>query len=234
MLIAVAILTVATLAQTVAPGPDTSASEAVARAMADAVRNRFGAGAEVSVTDVTMPVNATTGHLDAVPDPGGRIGGRLGFSLVTTRRSGGRVQSVRIGRASAMVRVRLDQVRMRRFVARGMDVSADDVDVVRDEGGAILVRRLPTLAEVVGARALHDLPAGVGVDAAAVVLQPVVRAGDDVLVSATGPDFQVTATMKAVESGAAGAIIHVVNHDRHGPTLRVRIVSKGNVQILHD
>jgi flagella basal body P-ring formation protein FlgA len=39
--------------------------------------------------------------------------------------------------------------------------------------------------------------------------------------------------MRAVESGAAGAVIHVVNRNSRR-TLRARIVSKGVVTILHD
>jgi flagella basal body P-ring formation protein FlgA len=105
--------------------------------------------------------------------------------------------------------------------------------VERLEVEGILLRRLPTLAEVLGGRALRDLPAGACVVAGAVVLQPVVRAGDDVTLIAGGADFQVSAAMTAVESGAVGAVIHVVNRDSRR-ALRARIVSKGMVQILHD
>jgi flagella basal body P-ring formation protein FlgA len=232
VLTAAALLGVAMLIQSGAPAP-TAESDVIARAMADAVRERFGAAADVEVTEVITAVTVPVGHLDAVPDSGGRVGGQLGFSLLVTRFSGGRVQAVRIGRASATVHVRADQVRMRRFVARGVELSANDADVERLEVGGVLLRRLPTLAEVLGGRALRDLPAGACVVAGAVVLQPVVRAGDDVMLTASGPDFQVSAAMKAVESGGVGAIIHVVNRDsRHA--VRARIVSKGVVHILHD
>jgi flagella basal body P-ring formation protein FlgA len=168
-----------------------------------------------------------------VPDPEGRSGSRVGFSLVATRVTGGRAQAVRVGRASATVRVWLEHIRMRRFVARGTELSAQDLEVVLDEVIAIPLRRLPMLAEVLGSRALRDLPAGACVTSNAVVLQPIVRAGDDVLVNAKGSDFQVTAAMVAVESGSTGAVIRVVNRESRR-TLRARIVSKGVVDVIHD
>jgi flagella basal body P-ring formation protein FlgA len=230
MMMVLELVTVAALALT--PGPDAQApaAAAVAGAMADAVRQRLGAGARVDVADVTTVAHLPAGRLEAVPDPDGRIGGRVGFSLVAARVSGGRVRAVRIGRASATVRVWLEQVRVRRFVARGMDVTAEDVGLVRDELAAIPLRRLPTLVEVVGARALRDLPPGDCVTSGSIVLQPVVRTGDQVLATATGQDFQVTAAMVAVQSGAAGAVIRVVNRGSRR-TLRARIVSKGVVDI---
>jgi flagella basal body P-ring formation protein FlgA len=232
MLVVVALLAVTALTQTSA-SETASGAETVARAMADAIRERFGASAIVDVTDVTTAVRVPPLVLNAIPDPDGRSGARVGFTLVVTRRAGGRPQAMRIGRASATVRVWPEQVRMRRFVARGMAVSATDVDLSRDEAVAVPLRRLPGLEEVIGGRALRDLPVDAAVTAGAVVLQPVVRAGDEVLVTARGPDFQVSATMKAVESGATGAVIHVLNRESRR-TLRARIVSKGAVDILHD
>jgi flagella basal body P-ring formation protein FlgA len=229
MLVACALFTVATLVRPPLDPPAAGAG-AVGAAMADAVRQRLGAGARVDVANVTTVAQLPAGRLEAVPDPDSRIGGRVGFRLVTTRVSGGRVRAVRVGRASATVRVWLEQVRVRRFVARGMEVAAGDVDSVRDEVAAIPLRRLPAVAEVIGARALRDLPPGDCVTLGSVVLQPVVRTGDQVMAVATGSDFQVTATMVAVQSGAAGAVIRVVNRESRR-TLRARIVSKGVVDI---
>jgi flagella basal body P-ring formation protein FlgA len=233
MLIALALFAMTTLPPTAGSETQAPASGAVASAMVDAVRQRLGAGTEVQIADVATTGQVPLGRLEAVPDPDGRTGGRIGFSLVTTSVSGGRVQAVRVGHASAIVRVRIEQVRMRRFVARGMDLSAQDVDVVRDEAAAIPLRRLPLLADVLGGRALRDLPVGACITGGAVVLQPVVRTGDDVLATATGADLQVTATRVAVESGPAGAVVRVVNRESRR-TLRARIVSKGVVEILHD
>jgi flagella basal body P-ring formation protein FlgA len=201
--------------------------------MSDAVRQRFGTGTVVDIDDVTSAVQVPPGRLNAVPDPDGRSGGRIGFSLLTARIVGGRVQAVRIGRASAIVRVQVEHVHTRGFVARGTAVSAQDAEVVRDEIARLPLRRLPELAEVIGARALRDLPAGACVTTTDVVLQPAVRAGDDVVVTASGPDFQATATMVAADSGAKGAVIRVVNRESRR-TLRGRIVSKGVVSVIHE
>jgi flagella basal body P-ring formation protein FlgA len=228
-LFAIAVLSPTATLDTPAPGSDA----VVASAIVDAVRQRLGADAEVDVADVTTVGHVPAGRLEAVPDPGGRIGGRIGFSLVHTAFSDGRVQAVRVGSASATVRVRLEHVRLRRFVARGMDVAATDVEVVLDDVASTPLRRLPRLAEVLGGRALRDLPVGACVTAGAVVLQPVVRTGDEVVVSAAGPDYLVTATMVAAESGAAGAVIRVVNRESRR-TVRARVVSKGVVDVLHD
>jgi flagella basal body P-ring formation protein FlgA len=224
----------ATTAQAAGLAPVTPATEAVARAMVSAVHGRFGGGTGIVVTDVATAIAIPPdGGLEAVPDPDGRSGARVGFTLVATRVSGGRPQAVRIGRASAIVRVWPEQVRMRRFVARGTTMSDDDVELAWDEAAAIVLRRLPTREEVIGARALRDLASGALVANGAVVTQPVVRPGDSVLVTASGPDFQVTAAMDAVEAGVPGAIIHVVNRDSRR-TLRARVVSKGVVEIVHE
>lgn len=229
-------LIVATLAW--ATGPDVPASpapaaEAIARAMAEAVRQRFGPGTVVEIDDVTSASQVPQGRLDAVPDPGGRSGSRIGFSLLTTRSVGGRVRAVRVGRASAMVHVQVEHVHARGFVARGTEVSAQNTEVVQDAVVALPLRRLPALGEVLGARALRDLPAGACVTATDVVLQPAVRAGDEVVVTANGPDYQATATMVAADSGAEGAVIRVVNRESRR-TLRGRIVSKGVVNVIHE
>ncbi len=204
---------------------------AVSRALVEAVRQRVGAGAIVKVESISATVGGQEARLAAVPDPGARLGGAVGFTILAGKKNERGVQTIRAGRATATVRVWCAQIRLTRFVARGVELTAADVEVVHEELIGQPLRRPLSIEEVVGGRTVRDLAEGASVTVSAVVAQPMVRTGDEVQAIAHDAEFEVTATMVARESGSAGAIVRVRNPESRR-IVRARVLSKGVVEIL--
>jgi hypothetical protein len=108
------------MAASVEPRPAAqSAAVTAADAIAEAVRSRLGAGADVTVVaidgvELTRPVR------EAKPDPVARLGGPIRFTLFDER--GPRI-------VMATVKAVADRVVTRRHLSRGEILTAEDVEV---------------------------------------------------------------------------------------------------------
>ena len=187
------------------------------------VVERLGPGATVSVALVGEAPTGT--FVSATPDPLGRLGQAINFTL-TSSAVGGRTVRVR-----ARVDVTAPHVQAKSAILRGHAVAADDVEVVNGPLVGLPIKRLPALAQIVGQPALRPIDRGQIVEASFVAVRHVVQAGDTVTVVATVGAVQVTAMCVAADSGDPGDIVRVVNRDTHR-SLRARVVNKGVVEVI--
>lgn len=210
----------------------TGGTEARVRAaVIAAVQSRLGGAADVTVGAITCAIaNERDGELVATPDPTSRLGTSMRFVLAARDRSG---PLMRIGQASAVVRVSADSVRTRRTVARGTVLTGEDVEAARGPLGEIALRPLLSLADAIGARAPHDLPSGQTLTTADVAVVPAVKSGDRVRAVVRVDGVEASMTAIAVEGGPTGRIIRIVNADSHR-TLRARITGSGEVEVMHE
>lgn len=202
--------------------PLVSAAEAIRLAVAQ----RVGPDAEVTITSVDVNVNGDTpAFRDARPDPAGRLGQPMRFTLVT-----GTGAALPV---TALVRVVASHVVVRQPIARGVAVSEDAVTAVRDELKGIPISRLPLIGDVIGARSLRPLLAGDIVLPSFVALRRVVEPGDRVTVVALAGAIEVTAQFVAADGGSVGDTIRVRNPETR-KYLRGRIVKAGRVEVINE
>lgn len=198
-------------------------------AIVAAVRARMGDDADVIVDALDVAGTPLSPWLQAVPEPNARLGDRLHFRLLG---SDGRGHPARVvGAASADITVHVAHVRMRALVPRGRELADGDVEASHEALIGVLLRRLPRLPEVAGTRTLVNLAPGEVVARTAVALRPAVKSGQLVRGSAAVDGLVVTATLVAVQDGAAGAVIRVVNKDSRRE-LRARVVAPGVVEVI--
>lgn len=204
-----------------------AAEETPAELIRLAVIERMGEGVEVAVTAVDGLTGADVVRVfrEARPDPSARLGRPIRVTLVPEKGTATVV--------TATVRVIGDRVVVRRAVSRGATVEADDVELVRAELVGTPIRRLPTLDEVTGARALRPIAEGAIVLPGFVLVPRAVDVGDRVTVVASVGAVQVTGTFIASDSGAVGDLIRVMNPDTRR-YVRGRIVSKGVVEVIYE
>jgi flagella basal body P-ring formation protein FlgA len=161
--------------------------------------------------------------LVATPEPGSRLGRPIRFILFA--------DGARIGSVVARVSVTGSAVRSSRALARGEALAADAIEVVDVELTNILLDRLPTSDELVGAQARRDIRAGEVLTDAAVIVPPIVKSGDEVRVSVAAGAIEVTSVGRASGSGHAGDLIRVLMPtSRRG--LKARITGPGSVEIV--
>ena len=194
---------------------------AVAAAIERAVVEQVGATA--ATVDVTRSTVTSAPSMTATPEPGARTGKAMRFILS----SGGR----RVGTAVATVEVVAAHVVSSRAIARDDEISAADVHVVDGPVKDLPLRRLPVLADIVGARPRRAVAAGEVMTAALVTVPPVVRSGDEITVTVTSGPVQVSGTGRASGSGHVGDEIRVTRPGSR-QVLRARITGPGEVEIL--
>src|SRR5581483_5411817 len=168
--------------------PDTRVRDAIVRAVA----HRMGPGVTIEVTDL---VPALAGRIDgplAVSfDASARLGSRMRFLLSTKPRQA-RARITAVGEATAIVRASGPAVRATHDLAHGQVLQQDDVAVSEGDLGTALIRRLPMLDEVVGARVLHDVREDAVIVDTAIAGVLSVRSGDHVRVTAREPGVELT------------------------------------------
>jgi flagella basal body P-ring formation protein FlgA len=196
-----------------------SAAEA-ARA---AIQQRLGDAVTVSVTITGLSGDAPV-FREARLDPSARLGQPVRFTFVTM--DGAAVPG------SADVRVVGPRTITRRAVSRGERLTDDDLMTEVAELSGVPLRRLPTLAELVGGRALQAIPAGATVLPGAIVTRRDVERGDPVVAMAAAGAIEVTATLTAADGGRTGDVIRVMNPDTKR-YIRARIVKKGLVEVIN-
>lgn len=197
-----------------------TATEAVRRAIVA----RTNADAEVTVGTLDVKGDAPL-FREARPDPSGRFGGPIRFTLITG--AGGGIP------ATATVRVIADHVVLRQPVARGAAVPADAVQTLRAELTGMPLTRLPAMKDIVGARALRPMVAGEIVLPSFVAAHRAVEAGARVTVVALAGAVEVTAEFIAVDGGAVGDTIRIRNPQTK-KFVRGRILKSGLVEVLYE
>ena len=209
--------------------PDPRVRDAIVRALA----KRMGPGVTFEVADL---VPAITGRIDgplAVTfDASARLGGRTRFLLSTKPRQA-RARVTPIGEATAVVRASGAAVRATHDLTHGQLLEQEDVEVREGDLGTALVRRLPAIGEVVGARLVHDVHADAVVADTSINGIPSVRSGDRVRVIAREPGVELAFVAIAAQSGAINQVIQVVNPDTRR-VLRARIVGSGEAEVTHE
>ena len=149
-----------------------------------------------------------------IPEPGSRLGRPIRFIVFEN--------GARVGSVVAKLEVTGSAVRSSRALLRGEDVAADAVEVVDLELKDMLVDRLPTQDEIVGARARRNIRVGEVLTEAAVVVPPVVKSGDEVRVSVSTGAIQLSSVGRASGSGHVGDLIRVLMPtSRKGLTARI-------------
>lgn len=192
------------------------------QAMVRAVTHLLGADVQVTLTQVQTEVAGDTA-LEAVVDPAGRVGQPVRFVLM----SGGR----RRGIAVAVVGVRARHVRATRAIAKGEIVGADAVESVEGDLSGVALRRLPTLAHVVGRPARRAVHPGEPITDAVVDLPPLVKSGDRVSLVVTVGRVRASGPGIASGSGHIGDEIQVLQPGRSRP-VRGRITEPGTVEMI--
>lgn len=219
------------LAAPVATAQPLPVEDQVAASLAAEVRARLGAAASVTVDRVQVAVRAgASGPVAVVLPQQTRLGGPLGFSIIGAGTSG---RPAQVGRGTARVVVRVPHAQASRLLVRGTVITEADVVDVVGEPGAVPLRRLPTVRELVGATTRTDVAQGAVMTPQSAVLPPAVRAGEPVQAVALVGAVQVTAELTAMDNGAEGAIVRVVNRESRRE-FRARVVRTGIVEVIHD
>jgi flagella basal body P-ring formation protein FlgA len=198
----------------------------VREAIAAAVRERMGAAAEISIDELTIESDVDAASVQAVPEPGSRLGRVIRFTL----RSGD--MRARTGSATALVRVSVEHAHTTRALDRGVAIAAGDVAAASHEVSGATLRPLPTLRDAAHARTLRPMAADACVTASTVAALPAVRGGHDVVAVARIGGVEARTIVTASQSGDPGSIIRVVNRQSQRP-LKARVVSEGLVEIIH-
>jgi flagella basal body P-ring formation protein FlgA len=197
------------------------------------VQERMG---EVRVSVIEMSGSRIPDSGSRVPDPGFRIP-----VLVATPEPGSRLgrpirfivyeNGARVGSVVAKLEVTGLAVRSSRALLRGEELGADAVELVDVELKDMLVDRLPTQKEIVGAQARRNIRPGEVLTNAAVIVPPVIKSGDEVRVSMSTGAIQLTSQGRASGSGHVGDVIRVLMPaSRRG--LKARVTGPGSVEIV--
>lgn len=219
------------LAASAAVAQPIPAEQQVAASLTAELRSRFGEAASVSVDDVRVSLRAgARGPVAVVLPPQARLGGPVTFSIIGGGSSG---RPSQVGRGTAAVSVRVPHAQASRLLTRGAVLTGADLIEMVGEPGAVPLRRLPTARELVGGTTRVDIAQGAVLTPASTVLPPAVRAGEPVQAVALVGAVQVTAELTALDNGAEGAIVRVVNRDSRRE-LRARVVRTGIVEVIHD
>jgi flagella basal body P-ring formation protein FlgA len=211
-----------------APATQASALDQQVRdAITDAMRDRMGASAEVSIESLTIEPGVHAGDLQAVPEPGSKLGRVIRFTL----RSGD--ARARTGSATARVRVSVPHAHTTRALERGVEITAADIAPAAHDIVNSPLRALPSVGEATHARTMRTLAKDACVAAASIVAMPPVRGGHDVTAVARIGEVEARTMVTASQSGEAGDVIRVVNRQTKRP-LKARVISEGLVEIIHE
>jgi len=200
----------------------------VPAAIEHAVQQRMGE-VRVEVVNLTgsripSPASPAPSHdLVARPEPGARLGRAMRFILTA--------DGARVGSVVATLKVTGSAVRSSRQLSRGEEVAPDAIAVEDVELTGVLLDRLPTMTEIVGAHTRRDIRAGELLTDAAVIVPPLVKSGDEVRVSVSTGVIEVTGVGRASGSGHVGDLIRVLLPSSRR-ALKARITGPGSVEIV--
>lgn len=202
---------------------------AVRAAIVSAVQDRVGSAAEVTLDNLSVQATATTGVV-AVPEPGARVGHRVRFTLQVPS-AGQAWQAFRqVGTASVDLQVSATHVEAAHAVPRGTVLQKTDLQVSRSAIDDVPLAPLPAEQDLTGARAVRDLRPGEILTSAVVVIPPLVRSGDSVVVHVRFPGGEVTGRATASQNGVRGDLIRLVN-PTSGRALQGRVIGRDEVEV---
>jgi flagella basal body P-ring formation protein FlgA len=219
------------VAPTYSAGEGGCAEEPVKAAVRSAVETRLGRRVEVTLDDFTCALTTNPAQaLAATPDPLARTGRSVRFAI-TTAAVGPRGYAIRLGSASAVVRVSGPHVRAARTLSPGGTIAADDLQIVTGTFDGLMLRRLPSQSDLVGARLMRGVREGEPIATDAVVIPPVVRSGDQVRLTVRQGGVEAAVTAVAEQTASIGQVIRVVNASSHRP-LRARVTAPGEAEVV--
>jgi flagella basal body P-ring formation protein FlgA len=205
-----------------------STEDRVREAITDAVRDRMGETATVSVDDLTIERGIDADAVRAIPEPGSKLGRIIRFTL---RAAGDRLTAT--GSATARVRVSVPHVHPTRHLDRGEEITNTDLVAVTHEISAGPLRALPSVTAASHARTLKPIAQNACVTASAIAALPAVRGGREIVAIARVDGVEARTTVMAAENGDAGSIIRVINRQTRR-ALKARVLSPELVEIIHD
>lgn len=215
--------------------PTVGEESAIRHAIEVAVKARMGQNASVRIE--TLRWQGTPGDdtesLTATPEPGARLGRPTRFTLV--RQNHGASTPARTtataGFAVATVEVAVGHLTAARPLVRAETLGEADALESRDEVGSVPMQRLPTLADVAGARIVRDVAQGEVLTRMVLAVQPPVQSGDEVLVRAMVDGVLAEGRGVAEQSGHSGDLIRVVNRDSRR-AFKARVIGRGEVEVV--
>jgi flagella basal body P-ring formation protein FlgA len=215
-----------------APAAAPAVDAAARAAIVEAVRERLGVSAEVTIDRLwlpNLPESATS--MMAVAEPGARLGRAITFRLMASAADAVAGPSKRVGSAVASLTVRVRHARLLTAVRPGVVVgpaeAAESVDIV----SGVRLHRLPLSSEVAGTRVRQTLAAGTAIEEWMLEREPLVRSGEVVGVRTVVDGIEARTMAKAGERGAIGDVIRLVNL-QSGRSLKGRVIAKGEVEVV--
>jgi flagella basal body P-ring formation protein FlgA len=197
----------------------------VQAAIEDAVIERLGPGAVVTVTVTDVHLTDTAGTIVARLDQGMRAGvaGRVTLFSSDSRR-------VRVGEATAVIAASVQMARARRALARDEAIGLGDVENVREQVMGSL-RRPVGVDDLVGGRTRRDVEPGALIDRADVAPEQAIRSGDSVRAVVRLGGVEVATTATALQSGARHEVIRLTNPTSRKALLG-RVTKPGEVEVI--
>jgi flagella basal body P-ring formation protein FlgA len=194
-------------------------------AIEDAVTERLGPGAVVTVTVTDVHLTGTADTVVARLDQGMRAGvaGRVTLFSSDSRR-------VRVGEATALISARVQTVRARRALTRDEVITHDDIESVHDNAVGPLVRPLG-IDDLVGGRTRRDVGLGAVIERADVAPEAAIRSGDAVRAVLRMGGVEVATTAIALQSGARHEVIRLTNPTSRKALLG-RVTKAGEVEVV--
>lgn len=209
-----------------------SDDERARAAVVAAVHERMGADAAVDVEALTLTLHrASAAAWSATPDPGGRLGQPVRFSLAGTQAGPQGPRVVALGSVLATVHVAVPHFHLRRAVAPGEFLAEDDLEPADHALTGVPLKAFSTLSGLVGGRVLRTLAAQACLTPGTIAPVTAVRTGQSVTAITRFAGGEVSATLVASEAGDPGKVIRVVNPASRR-ALRARVLSPGVVEIL--
>jgi flagella basal body P-ring formation protein FlgA len=201
-------------------------------AIVAAVHERMGGDAAVDVEAITVTLHRpSTAAWSATPDPGGRLGQPVRFTLASTEQGPNGPRVTVIGSALATLRVAVPHFHLRRAVAPGEFLAESDLEPADHALTGTPLKALSGVSGLVGGRVLRTLAAQACLTPGTIAAVTAVRTGQSVTAISRFAGGEISATLVASEAGDPGKVIRVVNpHSRRA--LRARVLSPGVVEIL--
>lgn len=211
------------------PAATDATESAVRAAIVSAVQDRIGSAADVTLGNLAVQAAATDGIV-AIPEPGARVGHRVRFTLQAPSPGQAWHAFRQVGTASVDLQVSATHVEAARVIPRGTILQKEDLQVSRSVIDDVPLAPLPAEQDLAGARAVRDLRPGEILTSAVVVIPPLVRSGDSVVVHVKFPGGEVTGRATASQSGARGELIRLVN-PTSGHALQGRVIGRDEVEV---
>jgi flagella basal body P-ring formation protein FlgA len=207
---------------------DDSPSADLEVAIARTLLARLGHGSEVAIDAVEIMAAPLGSVVEARLAPGARVGSPLQFRLATMDARGSLAWT---GAARVRARLVVTHTHAARPLARGTQLSSEDVELVRHEIATGPIAAWPLPDDLVRGRLLRDVAGGACLTRTAVSMAPAVQNGQSVIAIVRIDGVEATARLIATDSGETGAVIRVINEESRR-VMKARIVSAGTVEIL--